>query len=134
MRKRILCASQRLCSDAVPGKMLCAPNWRRSRPLSLLSLARAASHVQFDECGRLGETSHVARKFALAHPVSAPEPMKGLFDEWLRIVLDASTMSDDQFVEIPAQQLVKRSSCEISMGERQPDVERNASLRSGNAL
>jgi len=67
------------------------------------------------------------------HLISASEPMKGLFYEWLRISIDAVTMSDDQFVEVPRKQLFKRSSREISMSERQPDVDWNTALRIGNA-
>ena len=59
--------------------------------------------------------------------------MEGLFYEGLRIFLDAVTMTDDQLVEVPRKQLFKRALCEISMSERQPDVERNAALRIGNA-
>src|SRR5215471_17584273 len=43
-------------------------------------------------------------------------------------------MSDDELIEVPGEQLFQRSTCEISLGERQPDFEPNAALRSGNAL
>ena len=33
--------------------------------------------------------------------VSAPEPVKGLFYELLRIFLDADPMSDDELIEVP---------------------------------
>jgi hypothetical protein len=35
-------------------------------------------------------------------------------------------MSDDQLVEVPRKQLFERSPCELSIRERQPNIDRNA--------
>jgi hypothetical protein len=53
---------------------------------------------------------------------------------FLCVFLDAVPMSDDELVEVPGKQLFQRSSREVSVCERQPDVERNAATGRGNAL
>jgi hypothetical protein len=49
-------------------------------------------------------------------------------------LLNAHTVSDNQFVEIPGKQLFERSPREVSIREGQPDIERNTAIRRCNAL
>jgi hypothetical protein len=61
------------------------------------------------------------------------QPPERLLHELLRILPDAGTMGDDQFVEFPREQPFEGSLGELPVRKRKPYIERNTATRSSNA-
>jgi hypothetical protein len=79
--------------------------------------------------------AHGAKRefLAASHCCASHEPLKCPLHESLCVSLDAHTVSDDQPIEIPREQLFEGAPREVPMNEGQPDVERYATIRISDA-